>query len=424
MESRSGIIVFDLIVIGAGVMGSSTAYRSSKLGHRTILLEQYDFLHHRGSSHGESRTIRATYPEVYYTAMARQAAELWAEAEADAGFRVHIKTSQLDVGPANASLRAVVSSCRKTSLPHSVLNAEELSRMFSGRMSIPEDWTAVTTDLGGVIKPTKAVSMFQMLAVRNGAVLKDNMEVSDIRRDEIKGGIVVSTSTGEEFIGRKCVVTAGAWTRKLVNKVSGLELPIQPLETMVSYWRIKPGHEGDFSITRGGGGNFPTFASYGNPYIYGTPSLEYPGLIKVGVHGGRPCDPDSRPWRTSFRFDALRKWIEEVFRGSVDASEPVSTQSCMYSMTPDEDFVIDFLGGEEFREDVVVGGGFSGHGFKMAPLVAKVLVDLAFEGKAEGVEMRHFRIGRFAEDPRGNVKDYMAQVGILSSGDDSFGAVE
>lgn len=92
-------------------------------------------------------------------------------------------------------------------------------------------------------------------------------------------------------------------------------------------------------------------------------------------------------------------------------------------MTPDEDFVIDFLGGE-LGEDVVVGGGFSGHGFKMAPLVGKVLVDLAFTGKTGGVEMKHFRIKRFLENPKGNVKDYEDQVGFSSSADDPFGTVE
>jgi sarcosine oxidase/L-pipecolate oxidase len=78
---------------------------------------------------------------------------------------------------------------------------------------------------------------------------------------------------------------------------------------------------------------------------------------------------------------------------------------CMYSMTPDEDFVIDFLGGE-FGKDVVMGGGFSGHGFKMGPVVGRILADLVLTGEAKGVELKHFRIGRFEENPQGNVKDF------------------
>ncbi|OWM77274.1 probable sarcosine oxidase [Punica granatum] len=422
MDSCSGSRIFDLIVVGGGVMGSSTAYQSAKRGYRTLLLEQFDFLHHRGSSHGESRTIRATYPEHYYSKMVMEAWRLWEEAESDAGFRVYTKTSQLDVGPAdNKSLKAVASSCQKNSLPHLILNHEQLALKFSSRVSIPENWVAVSTELGGVIRPTKAVSMFQTLAFQKGALLRDNVEVIDIRRDEVRGGVRVYTSNGEEFLGRKCVVTAGAWAKKLVQKVCGLELPIQAVETPVSYWRIKPGHEEKYSI--GGVDSFPTFASYGNPYIYGTPCLEFPGLIKIAIHGGCPCDPDNRPWRQGFQLDALKEWIDKRFQGIVDSSGSVLNQSCMYSMTPDEDFVIDFLG-REFGQDVVVGGGFSGHGFKMAPIVGRMLVDLAFTGKTEGVELKYFKIGRFQENPKGNAKDYEDQVSFSLNPDGQLGCME
>lgn len=216
----------------------------------------------------------------------------------------------------------------------------------------------------------------------------DNAEVKDIKRE--KGGVVVFTASGEKFRGKKCVVTVGAWVNKLVKTVSGIDLPIQPMETHAMYWRIKEGHEGKFVI----GGDFPTFASYGKIYVYGTPTLEYPGLIKVAVHGGNPCDPDKRPWGSGVMMEELKEWVEERFSGMVDSSDPVVKQACMYSMTPDEDFVIDFLGGE-FGKDVVVGGGFSGHGFKMAPVIGRILTQLAVDGEASGVDMKHFRIGRF-----------------------------
>ncbi|MBA0777859.1 hypothetical protein Gotri_005822, partial [Gossypium trilobum] len=183
--------------------------------------------------------------------------------------------------------------------------------------------------------------MFQMLAFKNGACLKDNIKVVSINKDGDRG-LKVAASNGEIFWCKKCVVTVGGWMRNLVKTVCGIELPIQPLETNVCYWRIKDGHEVEYAI----GNDFPTFASYGHPYIYGTPSLEYPGLIKVAVHGG--------------------------YQWKVDSSKPVMTQLCVYSMTPDEDFVIDFLGGE-FGKDVVIGGGFSGHGFKMSPAIGRIL---------------------------------------------------
>ncbi|XVE97276.1 hypothetical protein REPUB_Repub03eG0006100 [Reevesia pubescens] len=402
---------FDVIVVGAGVMGSSTAYQLAKRGQKTLLLEQFDFLHHQGSSHGESRTIRATYPEDYYYGLVNESYQLWEQAQSEIGFRVYFKAQHFDMGPADAkSLLSVIATCRKNAIPHQLLSHQQVTERFSGRIDIPEDWIGVCCEHGGVIKPTKAVSMFQMLAFKNGAFLRDNVEVNSITKDGLRGGVIVSSSNGERFWGKKCVVTAGAWMKKLVKTVGGIELPIQPLETTVCYWRIKEGHEAKYAIKS----DFPTFASYGKPYIYGTPSLEYPGLIKIAVHGGYPCDPDKRPWGAGLIPTSLKQWIEETFRGLVDSNGPVTTQLCVYSMTPDEDFVIDFLGGE-FGKDVVIGGGFSGHGFKMSPAIGRILADLVHTGEAKGVELKQFRIARFGENPKGNIKDFEDQVGLLTS---------
>jgi len=248
----------------------------------------------------------------------------------------------------------------------------------------------ISNEYGGIIKPTKAVAMFQTLAYKNGAVLVDNAKVVDIKKNKECGGVEVVTASGKRFRGKKCVVTVGAWAQRLVKTVSGVELPIVPLEAHVCYWRIKEGQEGKFAIGTG----FPTFASFGDTYIYGTPTLEFPGLIKVGVHGGKQCNPDKRSWGPAVMMEELKKWVEERLSGMVVSSEPVIKQSCMYSMTPDEDFVIDFLGGE-FGKDVVIGGGFSGHGFKMAPVIGRILAELAADGEAKGVDLKYFRIGRF-----------------------------
>ncbi|KAF7129338.1 hypothetical protein RHSIM_Rhsim10G0084800 [Rhododendron simsii] len=395
-------------------MGSSTAYHLSKMGYKVALFDQFDFLHHRGSSHGESRTLRATYPEPYYAALVKESLTLWEQVQSEIGYKVYFPTPQLDMGPSDdTSLRSVIANCGRNSVPHRILDAHQLLRQFPARIDMPENWVAVVSKIGGVIKTTKAVSMFQTLAVKNGAVLRDGMEVREIERDDERGGVLVSTANGERFWGKKCVVTAGAWMKKLVGRVAKVEIPIMPLETCVMYWRIKEGHEAEFAIRSG----FPTFASYGEPYIYGTPSLEYPELIKIAVHGGRPCDPDRRKWATEpgpTVLESLKEWIRGRFGDRIDTSGPVMAQSCMYSMTPDEDFVIDFLGGD-FGKDVVIAGGFSGHGFKMAPAVGRILADLAISGEAKGVDLKHFEMRRFEGNPKGNVKDFGDQVAFSAA---------
>uniref|UniRef100_A0A0D3GU57 Uncharacterized protein n=1 Tax=Oryza barthii TaxID=65489 RepID=A0A0D3GU57_9ORYZ len=260
--------------------------------------------------------------------------------------------------------------------------------------ALPQGWTAATSELGGVIKATKAVAMFQSLAVKHGAVLRDRMESG-------KGFIVVKTSSGEEFHGAKCIITVGAWASKLVKSVAGIDLP------------VRPGREHELTPEAG----FPAFCCYGDTCIYSTPSMEFPGLIKVCMHGGAPCDPDRRDWCAT--GDALVDPVARIAGGAVDrraharprrhrrrAGHPAVVHVLH---TPDVDFIIDFVGGE-LGKDVVVGAGFSGHGFKMGPAVGRVLAEMAMDGEARtaaeaGVEVRHFRIGRFMDSPDGNLAE-------------------
>ncbi|KAL6655303.1 hypothetical protein ACP70R_006129 [Stipagrostis hirtigluma subsp. patula] len=395
---------FDVIVVGAGIMGSCAAYAAASRGARVLLLERFDLLHHRGSSHGESRTIRATYTQAHYPPMVRLSARLWDGAQADAGYRVLTPTPHVDMGPRDEP--ALAAAIRNGGAAEVVAEGAAAAWPWAGVFRVPEGWTAATSELGGVMKATKAVAMFQALAAKKGAVVRDRTEVVDVaKRGE--GSVVVKTASGEEFHGAKCIVTIGAWTSKLVKSVTGMDLPVQPVHTLICYWKAKPGREHELTPEAG----FPTFASYGDPYIYSTPSMEFPGLIKIAMHGGPPCDPDSRDWCTggAALVEPVARWIDAIMPDHVDtAGGPVIRQSCMYSMTPDEDFVIDFLGGE-FGKDVVVGAGFSGHGFKMGPAVGRILAEMAMDGDSTtaaeaGVELVHFRIGRFADNPKGNLK--------------------
>lgn len=413
MDDISSNHLFDVIIVGAGIMGSCAAYEAAKGGNTVLLLEQFDLLHHLGSSHGESRTIRATYSAPHYPPMVIESFRLWEEAEAESGYRVLTKTTHLDFGSANnPALQSIIRNCSTSSLAPIVFDGESaLADQFSGAFRLPLGFLAVSTALGGVINPTKAVAMFQSLAIRHGAMIKDRTEVSEIKRDGADI-ILVSTADGRRFRGNKCVVTAGAWSRKLIKEITGLELPIQPLHALAWYWKIKEGFEAAMSPA----GGFPTFAHHGEPYLYGTPSMEFPGLIKIALVSGWPCDPDRRDWTIGGGDESevvrrVAEWIELVMPGRIETARgPVIAQPCMYSMTPDEDYVIDFLSGE-FGKDVVAAGGFSGHGFKMGPVVGRMVAEMAVYGEAETaeriqVEMKAFGMGRFKENPKGNAKDW------------------
>ncbi|KAL5974132.1 hypothetical protein ACLOJK_030795 [Asimina triloba] len=189
----------DVIVVGGSIMGSCVAYEVAKRGRKVLLLEQFDFLHFRGSSHGESRTIRATYPEHYYSSMVLESARLWEQAQAEIGYRVYTKTSQFDMGPSHdRSLLSVIDSCRSRGIPHTVLDPQQVRdrERCGGVFHLPDGWIGVSTEVGGIIKPTKAVSMFQTLASRHGARLMDHAEVVDVKKDGESGGILVYMASG------------------------------------------------------------------------------------------------------------------------------------------------------------------------------------------------------------------------------------
>jgi sarcosine oxidase/L-pipecolate oxidase len=170
---------FDVIVVGAGIMGSCAAYAASSRGARVLLLERFDLLHHRGSSHGESRTIRATYPQAHYPPMVRLSRRLWDEAQADAGYAVLTPTPHLDLGPRDdPALVAAIRNGGATDVEVATAAGDEAA--WAGVFRVPDGWTAAPSKLGGVMKATKAVAMFQALAVKKGAVLRDRTEVVDV----------------------------------------------------------------------------------------------------------------------------------------------------------------------------------------------------------------------------------------------------
>lgn len=403
---------YEVVVVGGGIMGSCTAYQIAKRAKSVLLLDQYDFLHHRGSSHGESRTIRQTYPEEYYSAMLDEAFSLWEEAQEEIGYRMHVKTKHLDMGSIqNKNLLSIIQVCRKRGIPIEVLNSEQVSERFKV-IKVPSDWIGVVTDIGGTLRASKAVATFQSLALKHGATLRDNAQVTEISNGcklrDGSDGVLVCTTRGS-VLGRKCVIAAGAWSQKLANEISGIELPIQPLHTTIAYWKIQEGLQ-SFLPENG----FPTFAFHGDPTIYGTPSLEYPGLFKVSVDGGYPCDPEKRAFLPD--LDLLREkvspWLAESFRGNVMSESPVIAEACMCSMTPDEDYILDFLPltktemSTAAKSPILIAAGFSGHGFKMSPLVGRIMADLALTGEAHGVPLHYFSIERFLQNPKGNTKDY------------------
>ncbi|KAM9118003.1 peroxisomal sarcosine oxidase [Pangshura tecta] len=378
--------LYDTIVVGAGIQGSFTAYHLAKRGRETLLLEQFPLPHSRGSSHGQSRIIRYAYPQEHYAQMMAESYRLWEQLEAEAGARLYRQTGLLVLGAnTNPEFQRCCRTLVKHDVPGELFTTESLHGRFPGIRPYHGE-VGVSDHTAGVLSADRALRAVQDGFQRCGGALRDGEKVTDIK----PGGVVTVTTSRGVYQAKSLVITAGPWANKLLAPL-GLQLPLQTLRINVCYWKEKV--PGAYGVSA----NFPCFLALCTPPIYGLPSNEYPGLVKICCHSGSPADPEERdrPPEASALPDiqSLQDFVNKYLPGLVP--EPAVVEHCMYTNTPDEDFVLDR---HPKFSNIIIGAGFSGHGFKLAPVVGKLLCQLSV-GEEPSYAMEPFRIRRFPALP-------------------------
>lgn len=350
---------YDLIVIGAGVAGSATAYAAA--GRLSVLLlERYPFLHGRGSSHGASRIFRHAYEDARYVRLARAAEEAWRRLERDAGESLLRTVGGVDIAPAaDPGLAAIEAALAAAGSPSERLEPGEVARRYPA-MRLGDGEAALFQASTGILAADRAVlAMLRTAAVR-GAELRDEEEVTSLEPTE--GGVRVTSRNGSYEAGA-VVVCAGPWLGSLLPTFA----PALRVERQqVLYLRTLDPKAFEPGV-------FPVFI-HRTTGVYGFPLFEAPTSIKVSNHtGARAIRLEER----SFELDeaSARDTVERVRRFVPGlASTWRDYQTCLYTKTPDEDFI---LGRHPSLPNVVVGGGFSGHGFKFGPVLGEALSALA-----------------------------------------------
>ncbi|KAJ7990679.1 hypothetical protein DPEC_G00302900 [Dallia pectoralis] len=374
---------YDCIVIGAGVHGSFTAYNLAKKNRRTILLEQFVLPHSRGSSHGQTRVIRKAYEQDYYTQMMEECYQLWFQLEKEANVKLYRRTGLLVMGPERGvSFPAIKSTLQRNKIPMMTLQRKEFSQHIPN-VNLTPGHEALVDMSAGVLYADRTLKTVQDLFQKLGGVIKDGQKVIDIT----PGSVVTVTTTSGVYRAKSLVITAGPWANTLLS-YTGLQLPLQVLKINVCYWREKV--PGFYNIQQ----HFPCFIQLepeeARNDIYGLPSNEYPGLMKICYHSGFETDPDERDRQTDRGdIDILQRYITSCFPGLVPT--PAIVESCMYTVTPDHHFVLD---NHPTHSNIVIGAGFSGHGFKFGPIVGKLLCELS-QGEVPSYDLAPFRIRRF-----------------------------
>ncbi|XP_061683994.1 peroxisomal sarcosine oxidase isoform X2 [Syngnathoides biaculeatus] len=375
--------VYDYIVIGAGVQGSFTAYELVKTKKKTLLLEQFTLPHTRGSSHGQTRMIRKAYDQNFYADMMDEGYELWAQLEREAGVKLFRRTGLLVMGPENSqSYLDFKSTLEKKKIPMMVLTPDNFNQHIPNVILADGDGAFVDTT-AGVLYADRALKVAQEQFHKLGGVIKDQEKVIDI-----KPGLTVTVSTSAGvYQAMGLVITAGPWANKLLAHVN-LHLPLEVVRINVCYWKEKVPDL--YHVNK----RFPCFllteGEGVKDHIYGFPSNEYPGLIKICYHNGSETDPDQRDKKTDCAdIDILRRYIAHYLPGVIP--DPAVIESCMYTLTPDRHFVLDR---HPAYGNIVIGAGFSGHGFKFGPVIGKLLCELSL-GELPSYDLSPFQISRF-----------------------------
>jgi sarcosine oxidase len=371
---------YDAAVIGLGATGSAALLNLARAGVRAVGIERFAPGHDRGSSHGETRIIRLGYFEhPSYVPLLRRTYELWRELEAAAGRPLMHITGIAEIGPPEGEVVAgTLRASREHGLRHEVLDAAAVMRRFPA-FQIPEHYVGVFQPDGGFLDVEPSVQAMVALAQAAGAKVRTNEIVRSVTPSG--AGVRIETDRGTIEAGT-VIVAAGAWVTKLLPELAAkLRITRQ-----VQAW-FQPDEAAPFAP-----GRVPVFLIESQHGVhYGFPPHGGSGVkIAKHHHADETVDPENVDREISKTDEAL---IRAVFEHIPAADgRMITAKTCLYTVTPDHDFVVDRLPN---APNIIVASACSGHGFKFAPVLGEALCDLAAHS-APRHDISRFRLARLA----------------------------
>ncbi len=370
---------YTYIVLGLGGLGSGAAYwLSRRVGREVLGLEQFELGHVRGGSQDHSRIIRLSYHTPAYVRLAQQAYRAWATLESDAQEQLILKTGGLDLAPRPSAipLRDYSISLEACHIPFEPLEANEIMRRWP-QFRLTDDIHGLYQPDGGIAPAAKCNAAHQQLARANGATLLDNTPITAVRAVNSEVEVVAGQTT---FRGEKLVIAAGAWSNQILAHF-GFQLPLTVTQEQVTYFATP--HLADFAPER-----FPVWIWLDEPCYYGFPVYGEAGTKAARDVGGREVTAETRTFEPDPGAQArLENFLKQYLPTAL--GPVIYTKTCLYTMPPDRDFVLDSLPG---RPNCFIAIG-AGHAFKFASLIGKILSELAIDG-ATKCELEPFKINR------------------------------
>jgi sarcosine oxidase len=368
----------EYVVVGLGALGSATAYHLARSGHRVIGLERFELGHRRGASHDTSRILRHSYHTPQYVRLTFDAYDDWAQLEADSGERLVTTVGGLDLFPPGAAIPAAdyTESMTAVGVDYEVVDSAEIAARWP-QFAVADGTSGIYQRRGSIVPAGRGTATMQQLARRHGAMLYDQTPVTSVRD---LGSAGVEVCAGDTtYRCRRLIVCADAWTNDVL---AGLDWSVALTVTLeqVTYFSLedpKPFMPG----------RLPLWIWMDDPSYYGFPCYGEPTVKAAEDCGGAVVTGDDRPFEPDpGRVTELARFMARTLPGS---GRPVRSLTCLYTLTPDRDFV---LGPVPGHEAVLVGLG-AAHGFKFAPTLGRMLSELASAGETSS-DIAPFRADR------------------------------
>jgi sarcosine oxidase len=369
-----------IAVLGLGGVGCAAARFLAADGHTVVGFEQYTLDHDRGSSYGGSRIIRRVYDDPYYVELMERAYPLWEALERDAGESLLVRCGGLFFAPAqHPRFLAAARALGALGVPHELWDAAQVAlrfpqfRLRAGEQALFEPET-------GFLRASRCVLAQARLARALGADLREGVRVEAV--DPAPGGIRVRAA-GAVHCFDAVVMAPGPWAASLPGPA-----PVMPVRvSRQQYAHFVPAAQRESFAP----GTFPVWIDLDRE-VYGFPEHDdHPGA-KVADHARGPShDPDSADREPREEPDAYLRDYLATRIPLLAGGEITHRKVCLYTLTPDEDFLLDHLPQEP---RVWLCGGLSGHGFKFTVFLGWLLSRLV-AGKDHGCNLRRFALGRF-----------------------------
>jgi sarcosine oxidase len=371
---------YDIAVVGLGGIGSATAFFAARDGLSVIGLERFELGgHHRGASHDHSRIIRHSYHTEHYVRLTHGAYDAWRQVEAASGEKcVHI-TGGIDLFPHGAAID--IDTYRKAmhgaDVDFDEVSPAEVMRRWPA-WHVAADTEVLYQANAGIVSPAITVPLLQRLAVDRGATLRSTTTVAGIEPNG--DSVTISLADGSTLEASHVVIAADAWTARLIAPL-GIELPLTVTREQVTYYRTDTPQA--FAE-----GSFPVWIWMDDPSFYGFPTFGRPGVKIAEDCGGQPVNADTRGFDPDPAILGRTGAFAKAAFGN-GLGSPLSTTTCLYTLPPDRDFVIDSVPGHR-NIHVALGAG---HGFKFAAWFGRTMATLA-AGHPTSDDLTPFRLDR------------------------------